>query len=137
MSTTDTTTSKMHLFLTHGLLAIGWSAVFAAASHSLTTSVTVGAGILLVVYPLIDVIASLIDARSQNGSARQLLLAGAAVSTVAAVALGVAATASVTAAITVFGAWALGSGAAQLVVALRRRAHSASSGRCGSPAARP
>jgi hypothetical protein len=35
-----------------------------AASDSLTTGVTVGGGVLLVIYPLIDLVASLIDARS-------------------------------------------------------------------------
>jgi uncharacterized membrane protein HdeD (DUF308 family) len=68
------------------------------------------------------VVASLIDARGQQGSARQLLLAGAAASAVAAVALGVAATGTVADALAVFGIWAAISGAAQLVVALRRRA---------------
>jgi uncharacterized membrane protein HdeD (DUF308 family) len=116
MNTTETT--KLHLFLTRGLVAIAWAVVFVAASHSLT----VGAGVLLVVYPLIDVVGSLIDARGQQGSARRLLLAGAAVSVVAAVALGVAATGTVANVLAVFGVWALVSGAAQLVVALRRRA---------------
>jgi len=120
MNTTETT--KLHLFLTRGLVAIAWAVVFAAASHSVTTSVTVGAGILLVVYPLIDVVGSLIDARTQSGSARKLLLADAAVSTVAAVALGIAATGSVANVLAVFGVWAATSGAAQLVTALRRRA---------------
>src|SRR5262249_54081218 len=46
----------------------------------------------------------------------------AAVSTVAAAALGVAATGSAADVIAVFGVWALISGAAQLVTALRRRA---------------
>jgi uncharacterized membrane protein HdeD (DUF308 family) len=82
----------MRLFLTRGVVAIAWAAVFAAVSHSLTTAVTVGAGILLVLYPLIDVVGSLTDARSQDGSAWRLLLADAAVSAVAAVALGVAST---------------------------------------------
>jgi uncharacterized membrane protein HdeD (DUF308 family) len=112
----------MQLFLARGAVAIAWAAVFAAVSHSLTTAVTVGAAVLLVLYPLIDVVASVIDARSQQGSARQLLLAGAAVSAVAAVALGVAATGSVADVLAVFGVWAAISGAAQLVVALRRRA---------------
>ena len=120
MNTTETT--KLHLFLTRGLVAIAWAVVFAAASHSVTTSVTVGAGILLVVYPLIDVVGSLIDARTQSGSARKLLLADAAVSTVAAVALGIAATGSVANVLAVFGVWAATSGAAQLVTARRRRA---------------
>ena len=116
MNTTETT--KLHLFLTRGLVAIAWAVVFVAASHSLT----VGAGVLLVVYPLIDVVGSLIDARTQSGSARKLLLADAAVSTVAAVALGIAATGTVANVLAVFGVWAATSGAAQLVTALRRRA---------------
>jgi uncharacterized membrane protein HdeD (DUF308 family) len=123
MSTTEATTSRtLHLFLTRGVIAIAWAAVFAAVSHSLTTGVTVGAGVLLVLYPLIDVIASLIDARTQRGSARRLLLANAAASTVAAVALAVAATGSVADVFAVFGVWAAVAGAAQLVVVLRRRA---------------
>jgi uncharacterized membrane protein HdeD (DUF308 family) len=117
----DSTERTLHLFLTRGLVAIAWAAAFAAVSDSLTTGVTVGAGVLLVLYPLIDVVASLVDARSQRGSARQLLLAGAAASGVAAVALGVAATGSVADVLAVFGVWAGISGAAQLVVALRRR----------------
>jgi uncharacterized membrane protein HdeD (DUF308 family) len=72
-----------------------------------------------VIYPLIDVAASLIDAQSQRGSARRLLLAGAAVSAAAA-ALAIAATASVADILAVFGVWAILSGAAQFVVALRR-----------------
>jgi uncharacterized membrane protein HdeD (DUF308 family) len=112
----------MHLFLIRGLVAIAWAVVFAAASDSLTTDVTVGVGVLLVLYPLIDVIASVIDARTQDGSARQLLLANAAGSTLAAVALGIAATGKVADALAVFGVWAFVSGAAQLVTALRRRA---------------
>ena len=111
----------MQLFLIRGLVAIAWAAVFAAVSDSLTTGVTVAAGILVVIYPLIDVAASLIDARSQRGSARRLLLAGAAVSAVAAAALAVAATGRVADVLAVFGIWALLSGAAQFVVALRRR----------------
>jgi uncharacterized membrane protein HdeD (DUF308 family) len=134
MSTTDATrtaprvsinsTENLHiqLFLTRGLIAIAWAVVFAVATKSATTGVAVGAGVLLVLYPLIDVVGCLIDARSQHGSARQLLLANAAVSAVAAVALGVAATGSVANVLAVFGVWAALSGAAQLVVALRRRA---------------
>jgi uncharacterized membrane protein HdeD (DUF308 family) len=75
-----------------------------------------------VIYPLIDVAASLIDARSQRGFARWLLLAGAAVSTVAAAALAVAATRSVADVLAVFGVWAFLSGVAQFVVALRLHA---------------
>jgi uncharacterized membrane protein HdeD (DUF308 family) len=116
------TSKTVQLFLTRGVIAIVWAAAFAAVADSLTTGVTVAAGILVVIYPLIDVAASLIEARSQRGSARRLLLAGAAVSAVAAAALATAATGSVADVLAVFGVWALLSGAAQLVVALRRRA---------------
>jgi uncharacterized membrane protein HdeD (DUF308 family) len=110
--------TQLQVFLTRGLIAIAWAAIFAAASDSLT----VGVGILLVIYPLIDAVASVLDARSQYGSARQLLLANAAFSAVAAVALGVAATGSKANVLVVFGVWAFVAGAAQLVVVLRRRA---------------
>ena len=112
----------MHLFLIRGLVAVVWAVAFAAVADDLTTGVTAGAAVLLVLYPLIDVVASLIDARSQRGSARQILLAGAATSAVAVVALGIAATGTVADALAVFGVWAFVSGAAQLTVALRRRA---------------
>ena len=114
----------MQLFLIRGLIAIAWAAGFAAASDSVTTGVTVAAGILVVIYPLIDVAASLIDARTQHGPARRPLLAGAAVSAIAAAALALAATGSAADILAVFGVWALLSGATQFIVALRRRAQS-------------
>jgi uncharacterized membrane protein HdeD (DUF308 family) len=112
----------MQVFLIRGLVALVWAAGFAAVADSLTAGVSVAAGILIAVYPLIDVIASLIDARTERGSARRLLLANAASSTVAALALGIAATGSVANVLAVFGVWAAVSGAAQLITALRRRA---------------
>ena len=115
-------TRTLRIFLIRGVIAIAWAAVFVAVSNSLTSDVTVVAGVLLVLYPLIDAVATLIDARSQHGSARQWLLVNAGSSTVAAIALGVAATRSVAAVFTVFGVWAAVSGAAQLIVVLRRRA---------------
>jgi len=108
----------LHLFLTRGLVAIVWAAVFAAVADSLTA----GAGVLLVLYPLIDVVASLIDARREDGVARKVLLTGAATSALAAIALGIAATGSIANVYAVFGVWAAVSGAAQLITALRRRA---------------
>jgi uncharacterized membrane protein HdeD (DUF308 family) len=127
MSTTATTASDQQaktgqLFLIRGLIAIAWAVGFASAANSLTAGVTVGAAVLVVAYPLTDVVASLIDARTQHGSARRVLLTGAATSAIAAAALGVAATGSVADVLAVFGVWAAVSGAAQLVTALRRRA---------------
>ena len=97
MTTTQITASlnearTTRLFLVRGVVAIAWAAVFAVVAGSATTEVTIGVGVLLVLYALIDAVASLTDARSQRGSARHLLLANVAVSAATAVALGVAAT---------------------------------------------
>jgi uncharacterized membrane protein HdeD (DUF308 family) len=113
--------NQVRVFLTRGLIAIAWAAAFAAVSGSLTTTVTVGAGTLLVGYPIIDAVANLLDARNQQGSARRLLLANATFSAVVAAALVPATIAGVTAVVAVFGIWAALAGAAQLAVALRRR----------------
>jgi uncharacterized membrane protein HdeD (DUF308 family) len=123
MSTIEATSSSqetrtLRVFLTRGVVAMAWAVVFAAVSDSLT----VGVGVLLVLYPLIDVVATLLDARTQQGSARRLLLANAAVSAVVAIALGFAATGSIANVFTVFGVWAFASGAAQLATAIHRRA---------------
>jgi uncharacterized membrane protein HdeD (DUF308 family) len=120
--TTSIQAKTGHLFLVRGLAAIVWAAIFLPVSDSVTGDVTAGVGVLLVLYPLIDVIASLFDARSQHGPARRLLLVDAVVSAVAAVALGVASTGSTADVLAVFGVWAAITGAAQLVTALRRRA---------------
>jgi uncharacterized membrane protein HdeD (DUF308 family) len=109
---------QQRLFLIRGLVAIAWAVVFAVTSDSLTT----GVGVLLVLYPLIDMVASVIDARGQEASAQRLLELNAAVSAVAAVALGIAATGDKGDVLVVFGVWALLTGVAQLVVAIRRRA---------------
>ena len=121
-NTSPALSHPIRVFLTRGVIAIVWAAVFAATSQSLTSDVSVGAGVLLVIYPLIDVVGSLLDARGQHGPAKQTLLANAALSAVAAIALGIAATGTTADALTVFGVWAIVAGAAQLVVALRRRA---------------
>jgi uncharacterized membrane protein HdeD (DUF308 family) len=108
---------QLRLFLIRGLVAIAWAVAFATASGSLTT----GAKVLLVLYPLIDAVASVIDARGQEGSAGRPLELNAAISVAAAVALGIAATGDKGDVLAVFGVWAALTGGAQLVVAIRRR----------------
>jgi len=120
MSATEAESAEnrtLRLFVIRGFVAIAWAVAFVIAPDSLTT----GVGILLVLYPLIDAVASLIDMRRQQGSARQLLELNAGVSVVAAFALGIAATGDKGDVFYVFGVWALLTGAAQLVVAIRRR----------------
>ena len=58
MSNTEAASSPddartLQLFLTRGVVAIAWAVVFVMAADSLT----VGVGVLLVVYPLIDLVA--------------------------------------------------------------------------------
>ena len=108
---------QLRLFLIRGLAAIAWAVVFATASDSLTT----GVGVLLVLYPVIDVVGSVIDARGQQGSTRQLLEVNAAISVAAAVALGIASSGDKGDVLVVFGVWALITGLLQLGVAIRRR----------------
>jgi hypothetical protein len=58
----------MSLLLIRGLVAIVWAVAFAAVADDLSGDVTLGAAVLLVLYPAIDVVASLIDARTERGS---------------------------------------------------------------------
>lgn len=107
---------RIHLI--RGLVAIAWAAGFSAVSGSLT-AVTV---VLLIGYPLIDVVASLLDVREGPGtSARKLQVFNTVLSALTALALGLAALGGVGAVLFVFGVWAIVSGAAQFTVAVRRR----------------
>jgi uncharacterized membrane protein HdeD (DUF308 family) len=110
--------SLLKLYLVRGLLAVAWAGIFAGAHATLDTLAIV----LLVVYPLIDAASSLIDYRTMpNGSGRRVIAFNGMLSTLAAIAMGVAGGIGVAAALAVFGAWAIVSGAAQLIVGLRRR----------------
>ncbi|GAB7045820.1 membrane protein [Catenuloplanes indicus JCM 9534] len=75
---------------------------------------------LLVLYPLFDVGAAIVDLRV-NGSS-PTLWANVAVSTLTAAGLAVAVTSGIPAVLGVWGAWAIAAGAIQLAVGLGRRA---------------
>ncbi|WP_046730250.1 DUF308 domain-containing protein [Streptomyces humi] len=110
--------SLLRLYLTRGVLAVVWALVFARA-HEDVDAVAIT---LLVVYPLIDAVSSLIDHRATPaGSERRVIAFNGVLSTLAAIALGVAGAGGVAPVLHVFGAWALVSGAAQVVVGIRRR----------------
>ncbi|RKQ92148.1 short repeat uncharacterized protein DUF308 [Solirubrobacter pauli] len=102
--------------VSRAILAILWAAalVVAVGDRIPTTAsdVPVAAALLLSAYPLIDAVSSFVERRWING----------AISTAASVALAVATFAGdAGAALAVFGAWAVVSGAIQLAVALQRR----------------
>jgi uncharacterized membrane protein HdeD (DUF308 family) len=107
------------VYLVRGIVALAWVVAFAAVSGSLSA----GAAVLLVIYPLIDVVASAFDARlARPYKILSLQTVNAACSLLAAIAIGLAAADDTAAVLHVFGVWAFVSGAIQLVVALKRRA---------------
>jgi uncharacterized membrane protein HdeD (DUF308 family) len=110
------------LYLVRGVLAVVWAVVWAvvfAGSHGSLDAVAIT---LLVVYPLIDAVSSWVDHQVlPAGSERRITAFNGVLSTLAAIGLGVAGGVDETAVLAVFGAWAIISGAAQLVVGLRRR----------------
>lgn len=106
------------LYVARTVFAVAWAGVFATTGSTLGTL----AAALLVLYPAVDAIAALIDARSTTDD-RSRVLAGVnlGLSTVAAVGLGIAASADVADVLRVWGAWAIVSGLVQLIGAARRR----------------
>ncbi|MCT9935196.1 hypothetical protein N5079_33845 [Planotetraspora sp. A-T 1434] len=110
--------SLLRLYLGRGVLAVVWAVAFAGA-HEHVDAVAIT---LLVVYPLIDAVSSLIDYRTlADGSERRVTAFNGVLSTIAAIAVGVAGAGGVAPVLHVFGAWAVVSGAAQVAVGLRRR----------------
>ncbi|MEU0945584.1 DUF308 domain-containing protein [Streptomyces canus] len=110
--------SLLRLYLSRGILAVAWALAFAGAHEDLNAPAIT----LLVVYPLVDAVSSLIDYRATpNGSERRVTAFNGMLSTLAALAIGIAGADGVAAVLHVFGAWAVVSGAAQLTVGLRRR----------------
>lgn len=117
-SATGERSTLMKLYLIRGVLAVAWAAAWAGA-HDTLDAVAIT---LLVVYPLIDAVSSLIDHRALPvGAERSITAFNAVLSTLAAIGVGLAGAASEAAVLAAFGAWAVISGAAQLVVGLRRR----------------
>lgn len=110
--------SLLKLYLGRGVLALGWALAFAGAHHDVdAVAVT-----LLAVYPLIDAVSSLIDYRATpDGSERGVTAFNGVLSALAAVGVGIAGAGGEASVLRAFGAWAVISGAAQLVVGLRRR----------------
>jgi uncharacterized membrane protein HdeD (DUF308 family) len=110
--------SPLRIYLLRGIIALVWAIGFATVSRSLTA----GSVAFLISYPVIDLVASLADPSERRGTpARKKQLWNAGLSALTAVALGVASAGGIAAVLHVFGAWAIVSGAVQLIAALRRR----------------
>ena len=125
--TTSRATSK--LYLVRAVLALIWAGVLGAALSS-AGALTAGSDlprfvvVLLVFYPVLDIAASLLDARTQRRSGSRgnvrAQLGNAVISAVTAIAVAVAATDGPASVLRVFGAWAVFTGAIQLALAITR-----------------
>ncbi|GAA0313367.1 hypothetical protein [Kineococcus aurantiacus] len=115
-------TTLRRLYFVRFAFAVVWAAVvLSMASHLGPLT-----GTLLVLYPLFDVAAAVVDARASRSrgattGALAGLYANMAVSLLTAVAVGFAATSGIPAVLRVWGTWAIVAGLIQLVVAVRRR----------------
>lgn len=98
--------------------AVVWAAVVAVTASAVSPLVAV----LLVLYPVFDLAAAVVDHRATRSTRpAALLYVNMALSLLAAVALGFAATSGTSAVLVVWGLWALTAGAVQLIVGLTRR----------------
>ena len=113
-------TALRQLYLVRSGFALVWAILlFLTASNGGPLT-----AVLLVLYPVFDVAAAVVDVRSQRvGASRSAvgLVVNITVSTLAALGLAVALTSGIPAVLRVWGAWALLAGVLQLVVAVGRR----------------
>lgn len=117
-STTGTASALRRLYFVRFAFAIVWALVMFPMAAELGPVVTV----LLVLYPLFDVGAAVVDANaSRTTRSPALLYVNMAVSLAAAVGVGVASASGIPAVLRVWGAWAIVSGLVQLIVAVPRR----------------
>lgn len=114
-----TASTLRRLYVVRFAFAIVWALVmFTTARHLGPLAVT-----LLVLYPLFDVAAAVIDARASRGSGSPTLLyLNVVVSLIAAVGVAFAGASGIPAVLRVWGAWAIVAGLVQLSVGVTRRA---------------
>ncbi|MBV1854288.1 DUF308 domain-containing protein [Catellatospora tritici] len=113
-----TAAALRRLYFARFVFAIVWAAVtFTIADGLNPLAVT-----LFVLYPLVDVAAAIIDARSSRATGSPTLLyVNVAVSLLAAAGLAAAGTSGIPAVLRVWGAWAVVAGLVQLIVGVTRR----------------
>ncbi|MFF7889333.1 DUF308 domain-containing protein [Streptomyces sp. NPDC020794] len=126
-STTTTTTTPSglrSLYLIRVAFSLIWVALVVTTSASLvsTDKPTVIAAVLLVIYPLWDVIATLLERRmAGTGSTDRFGTTNMVLGLATTAGMIIAVFSTIGTALLVFGIWALLSGAIQLVVAIRRQ----------------
>lgn len=124
-TTTPTPSGLRSLYLIRVAFSLIWVALVVTTSASLvsTDRPTVIAAVLLVIYPLWDVIATLLERRmASTGSTDRVGTTNVALGlATAAAGMIIAVFSTIGTVLLVFGIWGLLSGAIQLVVAIRRR----------------
>ncbi|MEE1671027.1 DUF308 domain-containing protein [Streptomyces sp. NPDC003631] len=125
-STAATTTPSglRSLYLIRVAFSLIWVALVLTTSASLvsTDSPSVIAAVLLIVYPLWDAVATLLERRLAGaGSTNRVSTVNMGLGVAATAGMVIAVFSTIGTALLVFGLWALLSGAIQLVVAIRRR----------------
>ncbi|MFJ5263241.1 DUF308 domain-containing protein [Streptomyces sp. NPDC088387] len=123
-ATSGTLSAIRSLHLIRVVFSLVWVALVLATSGSLVPAdePTATAAVLLVVYPLWDAVATLIERRTTGtGATDRVGTANVVLGLVATAGMTAAVLSTVGTALLVFGVWALLSGALQLTVALRRR----------------
>lgn len=100
----------------------GFALIWAVVLFLTASSIGPVSATLLVIYPLFDVIAAVVDTRSSRANRPVLgLYVNIAISAIAAGGLVFAVTSGIPAVLRVWGVWAVVAGLVQLIVALRRR----------------
>ncbi|MER5941637.1 DUF308 domain-containing protein [Streptomyces sp. NPDC001928] len=123
-TSTPTPSGLRSLYLIRVAFSLIWVALVVTTSASLvsTDKPTAIAAVLLVIYPLWDVIATLLERRmTGTGSTDRVGTTNMALGLATTAGMIIAAFSTIGTALLVFGIWALLSGAIQLVVAIRRR----------------
>ncbi|MCX5400445.1 hypothetical protein [Streptomyces sp. NBC_00102] len=116
--TAGTASVLRRLYFVRFAFAIVWALVM----FTMASEITPVAAVLLVLYPLFDVGAAVVDARSSRTTGSPVLLyVNMAVSLAAACGLAIACASGIPAVLGVWGAWAIVSGLVQLIVAVPRR----------------
>lgn len=116
-SPATTAVSLRNLYFVRFGFAIVWAALMFAVGSTLSP-ITIG---LLVLYPLFDVAAAVVDFRSSRTARPTVgLYVNMALSLLTAIGLAVAVTSGVPAVLRVWGVWAITAGIVQLIVAIRR-----------------
>ncbi|RFU88151.1 hypothetical protein DY218_03285 [Streptomyces triticagri] len=115
---TGTASALRRLYFVRFAFAIVWALVM----FTMAKEISPAAAVLLVLYPLFDVGAAVVDANASRATRSPVLLyVNMAVSFVAALGVALAATSGIPAVLRVWGAWAIVAGLVQLIVAVPRR----------------